>query len=254
LLLVISGCALTPPIPGGPLRSGTYTAAQTTWAYAYGPARASQGGQQISGNGQMIGRGDPIGSAVPVSVGIRQALTTHAELAADYGFLNSGVELRAGTAAAESRWPGAISLQARSSQLAVGVSDNHPGPTYELRLRLEAYPEWVSAQKRWMFSLGVSHGVFEHSIPGPAAQGGDVPDLDARFVVARRETRLEFGIGFDLQVPRAELRFAVLPWVVLGSGATTAPCQPGCAPIDFSQSWGLSILFSPSLGGDLLAR
>src|SRR3954469_16515859 len=71
---------------------------------------------------------------------------------------------------------------------------------------------------------------------------------------AAPETRLEFEIGFDLQVPRAELRFAVLPWVVLGSGATTAPCSPGCGPIELSQTWGLSVLFSPSLGADFFTR
>jgi hypothetical protein len=253
-LLGIGGCALTPPIPGGPLRPGTYTAAQVAWAYAYGPARASERGQQISGNGQMTGRGEPIGSVVPVVIGIRQALAKHVELAADYGFLNSGVELRAGTGAEESRWPAAISLQARSSRLAIGVSDNNPGPTYEVRLRFEVYPEVVSAEKHLMLSLGVSHGVFEHSIAGPEEQGGDVPDLEARFVAARPETRLEFGVGFDLQVRHAELRFAALPWVVLGSGGVTAPCLPGCGPIDFSQAWGLSILFSPSLGGDVFAH
>jgi hypothetical protein len=107
---------------------------------------------------------------------------------------------------------------------------------------------------RLILSGGVSYGLFEHSIAGPSVEGGDVPDLDARFVTTRPETRLELAIGFDLRGPNGALRVAIAPWFLLHAGAPRDRCGSACDPIDFSQSWGVSFLISPSLGGDLISR
>jgi hypothetical protein len=257
LMMACGGCTLTAPIPGGPLRPDNFTTVQTTWAYAYGPAKGSQNGDTVSGNGQTVGRGGDLGAVVPISLGLRQSLRSSLELAGDIGWLSSGIEVRAGTPGGTGPWPFAISAGFRSSVLSIGIDENNPPPTYEGRVRFELYPRLRADRDggTWlMLSAGVSYGLFEHSIEGPA-QDGDVPDFAAHFVIARPEARLELSIGVDYRVRSAEVRFAIAPWILLDAGAPTDRCGSGCPPIDsFSQSWGVSFLFSPSLGGDLISR
>jgi hypothetical protein len=180
-------------------------------------------------------------------------------MSGDFGWLDSGLELRVGTPGDSGRWPWTIGASFRSSAVAIGVPDNTPGPTYQGRLWFEIDPllatVWpTQGPFRLMLAAGVSGGVFEHSIEGPVFSGGDVPDLDARLVITRPEARLELAIRFDLRRANADLRFAIAPWILLGAGASMDRCGAACGPVDFSQSWGISFLFSPSVCGDLIAR
>lgn len=248
---------MTAPVPGGPLRPNTFSEVQTTWAYAYGPARGTKSGRSVTGNGQNVGIGGPLGAIVPINLGLRQSLTGTLEASANVGWVGSGVELRAGTPGGEGPWPFAVSAGLQSSRLAIGVLQSDPGPTYEGRLRLEVYPEVTRGPRmttRLILSAGASYGLFEHSIAGPPSEGGDVPDLDADFVTTRPETRLELAIGLDLRGVNGALRVAIAPWFLVYAGAPRDRCGSFCGPIDLSQSWGVSFLISPSFGGDLISR
>ena len=259
LIGTTSGCTLTAPVPGGPLRPETFTAGQTTWAYAYGSARGSSRGTTVTGNGETVGRGGDLGASIPISVGLRQALGSSVEMSGDVGWLESGLELRVGTPGGRGRWPWTVGAGVRSAAVAIGISDNNPGPTYQGRLRFEIDPLLTTVGPtegplRLMLAAGISSGVFEHSIEGPESAGGDVPDFDARFVTTRPEARLELAVGVALRLANADFRFAIAPWILLGAGAPANRCGAACAPVDFSQSWGVSFLLSPSVGGDLIAR
>lgn len=267
--LAVAGCALTAPVPGGPVRANTVTQLQPSWALAYGRASASLGGARVSGNAQTFGGPLPWGAPIPIRLGVRQALGSEVEASGDVGWVDSGLELRAGSP--EQSWavPMAISAGIRSSIFTIPSSSSgtvgfalNQG-TFERRLRLEAYPE-VSMGRlgmvRWLLAAGVSWGDFAHDLvigagheAGPGITAGPVGVL-----VVRPETRLELAIGIYRRGTRGAATFALAPWILLDSGAPTkaqcVACDPTGPVTDFSQTWGVALIVSPALAGDLIAR
>jgi hypothetical protein len=245
------GCAITATAPGGPLRSGSYTSLEpATWAVAYGPASATVDGARLSGNGETWGPGPhPEDFAfLPIRFGVRQSLGSKVEASADLGTLDSGVEVRVGTRGGDGRLPLAVTAGLRSSAVAL----NAERPTTSARLRLEAFPRIShrgDSTLHWMLSVGASYGTFAHAIAGPGEIGGDVPDLDPAFDVVRPEARLELGVGIDLQAPNGGFTVALAPWILLHADTSCPYCG---GAYDFSQRWGVALLLTPSLGGDLI--
>jgi hypothetical protein len=268
--LAIAGCALTAPVPGGPVRANTVTQLQPSWALAYGRASARIGEARVRGNGQTFGGPIPWGAPIPIRLGVRQALGSVVEASGDLGWVDSGVELRAGSPEGSWAIPMAISAGIRSSSVLTiprsesgGVGIDLDQGTYERRLRLEAYPE-VSMGRlgavRLLLSAGVSWGAFAHDLViGPAEQAGPGITIGpVGVLVVRPETRLELAIGIYRRGERGVAAFALAPWILLDSGSPTRARCVDCAatgPVtDFSQTWGVALIVSPALAGDLVAR
>lgn len=247
------GCAITATAPGGPLRPGTYTGLEpATWAVAYGPASATVNGTRLTGSGQTWGPGPhPEAFAfLPIRFGVRQSLGGLVEASGDVGTLDSGVEVRVGTPGGDGRLPFAVTAGLRSSAIAL----NGERSTTNARLRFEAFPvlsHRSDSTLHWMLSAGLSYGTFAHAIAGPEETGGDVPDVDPDFSVVRPEARLELGVGIDLQAPNGGFTVALAPWILLHADTSCPYCG---GAYDFSQRWGVALLLTPSLGGDLIAR
>ncbi len=122
--VALGGCTLAAPVPGGPLRPGTYTQVQPTWSVGYGPASAGVDGMKVSGSGQAVGQGLDL-PFLPITVGVRQALGSAFEVSADAGWLDSGAEIRAGRPVGAV--PLAVSAGVRSSYFALVHQQD---PTY----------------------------------------------------------------------------------------------------------------------------
>jgi hypothetical protein len=267
--LAIAGCALTAPVPAGPVRANTVTQLQPSWALAYGRASANLGGARVSGNGQTFGGPLPWGAPLPIRLGLRQAFGSVVEASGDLSWVDSGLELRAGSP--EGSWliPVAISAGIRNSSILTIPSSNSGGiaialnqGTYERRLRVEAYPEMSMGRLgavRLLLSAGVSWGAFVHDLNvGPTyAAGPSITIGPGGVTVVRPETRLELTVGIYKRGTRGSATVALAPWILLDSGAPTKAECVGCAQSgsvsDFSQSWGVSLIVSPALAGDLIA-
>ncbi len=258
--LAVAGCALTGAAPGGPLHAGTTTQVQPSWAFAYGPASANVGGTHITGNAQNGGGPSTQGLPLPLRIGVRQSLGGAVEASADLGWLDSGVELRAGTPGGTGAFPIAIAAGVRRGGFAFDVGEK----TFEGHARFEIYPDLSGAHDgslRLALSAGVGAGSFAHSLALPESYRamGDAPNVDPfGAIVVRPEVRLELGIGIHRRGPGRALEITLLPWVVLDSGAPTEAICSGCgsapAITDFSQSWGLSLVVTPTVFGDFIGR
>jgi hypothetical protein len=69
--------------------------------------------------------------------------------------------------------------------------------------------------------------------------------------VLRDETRLEAMIGVNVQVRRFSFVAALAPWFLLRSGETTFQTA---GTSDFSQSWGVALVLTPTVGADPIGR
>ncbi len=259
--LAITGCALTGAAPGGPLRARTTTQIQPSWALAYGPASATVGGARVTGNAESYGGTKAEAIPLPMRLGLRQSLGSAVEVGGDVGWLDSGVELRAGPPGGAGAYPIAIAAGVRRGPFPFDVGEK----TLSGHARFEIYPDLSAAHDgslRLALSAGVGFGSFAHSLTLPDSYrftDGDAPDFDAfGAIVVRPETRLELGIGIHRRAPGGALEITLLPWVVLDSGApsklTCSRCNNNLAVTDYSQSWGLSLLFTPTAFADIIGR
>ena len=258
LALLEAGCfAFTPAGPVGPLRPGSTTQAEMAFGFAYGPATATVAGMAVKGNGQAQaagGDGAQFPDPLPVRLGVRQALGDELEASADLGVVDSGLRFRVGVPGASS----AIALELRDGQISAS-----PHASYQASLSIEAYPDITPADahppRRLILSLGIAGGVFEHqlSLPYSFDPDYDLPFGGPRMTVLRPELRLQTAVGIYLGGTSNGLSIVVAPWFLLGADApTSATCQ-GCNPIlgaptfsleSYSQSWGASLIITPSIG------
>jgi hypothetical protein len=257
--VLVGGCALTTPAPGGPMRSGVYSQLQPTWAIAYGPASATVDGVPVSGAAQTrhFGGGglDPLPNPVPLTLGVRQAWGAHVEGSVDVGWVNSGVGLRLALPRIGDAEPLVISAGARS-----GLFSVDPDDSYEGRLSLEAYPVLSGSgthSLRLLLSAGVTTGAFVHELLLPASYGSrsDAPSGSPVARVLRPELRLQTSVGVFLMRERFGLAVSLSPWILLRAEEPTSATCEGCdAPhvvANFAQTWGVSLSIAPSFGSDL---
>lgn len=255
------GCAITSPAPGGPLRQGAYLRVQPTWAVSYAPGDAvvtppqgvSAKAGPVSGNTQSFG-GDPtltaVGTVIPISLGLRQSVGRFADVGADLGWLDSGVEVRVGPSDATAALPFVVSASARSSRLALLKLDEQ---TYQGRLRFEAYPrieELPFLSRRAIVGGGVSFGTFLHDLGVPAIPDPNPPEIGGgppHVMLTRPEVRLEGVFGYERHDDRFGLMVAVAPWIVAAHGAVSSR---DWIVSSFSQDVGVTLLVSFTFGGD----
>lgn len=257
--LSVSGCALTGTTPGGPLHAGTTTQVQTSWAFAYGPASATVLGQHVTGNAESYGGTQTEVAPIPMRIGLRQSLGSAVEASADASWLDSGVEVRAGTPGGTGACPFAIAAGVRASGHPSDIGEK----TFSKHIRLEVYPDLSKAHDgslRLVLSAGVGAGSFAHSLDLPVdfrERAGESEFSDPTVGnVVRPETRLELGIGVHHTLRGSSYQMVVLPWIVLDNGAPTKAYCPGCgngvAVTDYAQSWGVSLMFTPTAFADII--
>lgn len=251
-----AGCALTAPAPGGPLHPATYTQIQPSFGIAYGPASADLNGVRVTGDGQskiVTSPIDPFPNPVPVTVGVRQQLGSVFEVSADVGWVDSGVQVRMRVPSSTSA-PIVLSAGARTGKVSAFGDD-----TYQGAMAVEIYPQISPTRHpalRLVLSLGLAAGSFEHQIllPSSYAEMSAGPGLmDSPVVsVIRREVRLDGAIGVTREREHSGFTLALVPWVLLAAAEPSSMgCQACNAPetvTNFSQTWGLALLFVPSIG------
>ncbi len=257
LALFGQGClAFTSAGPVGPLRSGNTTQLETAFGFAYGPATATVGGVAVKGNGQAQAAGGStaqIPDPAPVRVGVRQSMGDGFEASADLGLVDSGLRLRVGLSNGPSA-PSDLAIELRDGQISA-----FPHASYQASLAYEIYPDITPAntyaQRRMIFSLGISGGTFQHqlSLPYSFEPDYDLPFGGPSMTVLRPELRVETAIGIYLGGEGSGgLSIAVAPWVLVSAGTPTSftcnTCSTNPALTSFSESWGASLIITPSYG------
>lgn len=173
----------------------------------------------------------------------RLAPVSWADIGADIGWLDGGVDVRFGVPAAPGRfWVGSLALGVRSGQ---------PGPfkqtrgTHSYWARLEGYPllhESKNESHRAVVALGLNGGVFFHHVPDGSSDRGAFNEFATN--VFREELRVETALGYFLNPSTsARLLLAMEPyWVFKGNDGSGGP--PGSS---FEQSWGMVFVLSGSI-------
>lgn len=211
------------------------------WSVAVGKARLARPGRPTTkGTGDFYGLNFPI---PPRRLEGRLAPVSWADLGADIGWLDGGVDVRFGVPAAAGRF--------FAGNLALGMRSGGPGPvrrtkgTHSFWGRVEAYPlvrEASDGSQRAVVALGLNGGVFYHQVSDAGDQSGDGFDFDATPIL-RRELRLEAAFGYFVKPPTtAALLFAVEPyWVVHGNDGSGGPVDT-----TYHEAWGVVFVLSGS--------
>jgi hypothetical protein len=270
LALVGEGCAaFTSAGPVGPLRTGNTTQLEAAWGFAYGPATATVGGATgvkpatVKGNGEMQAAGGDntsLPNPLPVRIGIRQAMANNLEGSADVGLVDSGIRLRVALTNGQSA-PSVLAFEVRSGEVSA-----FPVASYQGSLAFEIYPNVTPAnthlQRRQILSVGIAGGVFQHQLALPYSfdEGDDIGLVGPSMTVLRPELRLQTAVGLYLGGGSGGFSVVVAPWVLLTAGTPTSFTCNRCSTIpglslfpnptltSFSQSWGASLIITPSLG------
>jgi len=245
LILVCSGvgCAAAPPGPRGPLTEAGARFA-VDWSVAAGDARLERPGKPtIKSSADYYGVNFPL---PPRRLEARLAPVSWADIGADIGWLDGGVDVRFGVPSARGRfWAGNVAFGMRSGQ---------PGPiaptksTYSYWARLEAYPlvhersdeRGVRESHRAVLALGLDGGLFSHQLSAPGEPGGDVGGGSySALQIRRRELRVEGAVGYFLE-PRgaAAVLLGLEPYWVADADAVAAG--------PYHQTWGVVLVISAS--------
>jgi hypothetical protein len=259
LALPGAGCfAFTPAGPVGPLRPGNTTQMEIAWGLAYGPATATVGNVAVKGNGQAQAAGgdtSQIPDPLPVRVGVRQSLGDGFEASVDIGVVDSGLRLRVGLPSGPLA-PSDLAIELRDGQVSAS-----PKASYQGSFVFEIYPTFTpddpASSRRLILSLGIVGGVFEHqlSLPFSFEPDFDLPLGGPSMTVLRPELRLQTAVGAYLGgggSGSGGVSIAVAPWILLGARTPTSftcnSCTSNPALASFSQTWGASLIITPSIG------
>lgn len=226
----ILGCALVPGMPAGPL-GGRGLRAGVTYAYAYAPASAettapSGAPVTLRGNSEMF-RGS-LPTFVPLRAMVRANPTSFLDVGADIGWMDAGLQLRAGPLDRQRRLPWGIELEWRTGQPTF-FDDALARRARAYRARVEVYP-----------ALGRL---------GHLDAFGVLKPIPAGLEVSRDETRLEASLGAHGYGKPLAITIAVQPWLGLHQGAVRGASCGGCS-LEFQSldvDWGLGVLAGGSL-------
>ncbi len=254
--ILAGGCALTTPAPVGPIRPGTTPQIQASWAVAYGRANATVDGAPLAGNGQeqVLGRSkvvDPLPNPLPLTLGVRQALNGTLDAGVDFGWVDSGLDLRTDLSAVGDSMPIVLCAGLRSGAISYFAKN-----TYDGRLTLELYPDLSRARDRsfrLIFSVGVAAGVFAHEMILPEGYQGasDAPTGPPVARIQRREVRFQTSIGTYWHGTNRGVSLTISPWFLLRASDPTSTSCKECdghpAISNFSQTWGVALIVAPTL-------
>src|SRR5690349_7414817 len=157
----LAGCALVTGAPAGPI-AGPGVRVGGAYAFAYTPATAQT--LQPSGepytlrrNGDMYWGLVPL---VPLRAMLRASPWTFVDVGADMGWMDLGLQLRAGDLDARRRWPWGIELEWRTGQRSF-FNDQVAERVRIYQARAELYPQlgsWIGSMTYGVLSAGVSTG------------------------------------------------------------------------------------------------
>lgn len=248
-----TGCALIPGAPAGPLSTrGIRVGA--TYAYAYAPASAetvqpSGAPYTLRGNSEMFRGPVPF---LPLRAMVRANPTSFLDVGADIGWMDAGLQLRAGPLDKRNDLPWGVELEWRTGQNSFfNYESAQSARVY--RARFEMYPAFGNLGTLDAFgvvTLGVSTGTRPHymAVPAPfdTIQEGPIPpSLD----VSRSETRLEMSLGVHGRGKPVAFTVALQPWLGLHQGAVRDASCSGCS-LEFRSldvDWGLGVIAGGSL-------
>jgi hypothetical protein len=244
--LLSAGCAAAPPGPRGPLSEAGVQFA-LDWSVAVASARYSRTPDQ----GNTGSSSDYYGVNLPLPprrLEARLAPVSWADIGADLGWIDGGVDVRFGVPAAAGRF--------FAGNVALGLRSGKAGPvqrtkqTHSYWARVEAYPllrETRNDSHRALVALGLNSGVFYHEVPitpfaDDQADAGGFTDYSTR--IYREEVRLEAALGYFLKPSgAASLLLGVEPyWVVRGNDGSGGPAGSW-----FTQGWGLVFVLNASM-------
>jgi len=213
--------------PGGPLQ-GTSLQGELLGAISYAPGTVTEqftNGTTRKTQGAGIAGGPSIGR-----FGGRVGVTDWFEMAGDYSWADSGLELRGGAP----EWtplPYAVSFSYRTGKGGtLGGHDDHR----EFLVRGEVYPRlWLSNKSR------------THLIASLGASTGDrvqtLYDDPAEFWMMREETRLDGALGVEVRNKVSVLAVVALPYLVLDHGPTYD--LDGVSELDLDRVFGFAVFF-----------
>lgn len=251
-LIGAPGCALVPSVPAGPI-GGPSVRLGATGAFAYAPAKA----QTVHGAGEpytlrsnsaMFGGLLPF---FPIRAMLRAAPATFLDVGADVGWMDAGLQLRAGWLDARRKLPLGLELEWRTGEGAI-FNDELVHQTRIYRARGELYPklgQWAAMDMFAVFTLGISTGTMFHFMFVPAAfdQSFEGP-THVGLGAVRPETRLEVSLGVHGKGRWNAFTVALMPWLALYEGRVTRATCDLC-PLELrelSSPWGVSIVASGS--------
>jgi hypothetical protein len=243
---------MLPGIPVGPI-AGPGGRVGLTYAYAYAPTEAKtlvgSTAVPVQGNSAMHLGFLPL---LP-RLSARGSLGTGFDGGADYSPLDVGVQLRAGALGLSQAAPWGVEGEWRTGASSL-FHDQRFRARRQYRVRFEAYPRlaFVSSGlvgSKLVFgvtSLGISTGtqalsLMPNRLPPELDNGSKEWVLE--LPVNRNETRLEGALGLHLRGGDRAFTFALMPWIVVGSGPPDV-CHNCSAPVVFVNSaWGLGFVF-----------
>ena len=220
----------------------------TDWSIALSHARLERDGQS-----DLEGTSDHYWSNLalpPRRVELRVSPVSWADLGADIGWLDGGVDVRVGVPAQRGVfWAG---------NLALGMRSGEAGPfkdtkrTYSYWARTELYPllnesgGTLQKSRRAVFSLGLDVGAFYHQLDRPANALEENEDgLGFHAVqLIRDEIRVEAAAGIVLLNERASVLIALEPYLAFDLATDSGSCGV-CAR--YHQSTGIALVVDVAL-------
>lgn len=258
----LPGCALAPGVPAGPIAApGVHAHINYTYAYAPSTIRTLQpSGEPYTLHENAAMYGSPYPSPLtPSHVGLRVARSRSLDFGFDLGWLETGVQLRAGELDAARPLPWGVELEWRSgltSAVAWFADDHELGPAWQrnlLRLRGELYPALPLGHSAsglpsafGVLTLGASLGrelASIASVPRPfntVEEGPFGPSL----IGLRWETKLEASFGLQLRTSGDHrYTFVLMPWLTLYQGRLSNRECDGCSLqlLDVASGGGLAL-------------
>lgn len=249
------GCALTPGVPAGPLAARGVRVG-VTYAYAYAPATAqttdpSGAPYTLRGNSEMF-RG-PVPSFLPLRAMVRANPTSFLDLGADIGWMDAGLQLRAGPLDRRNRLPWGVELEWRTGQETF-FNSAQARRARAYRARFEMYPALGTfgyLEAFGVLTLGVSTGTRLHWLGGipPRFDTTIEGPIPAGLEASRTDTRLEASLGAHARGKPLAITVALQPWLSLHQGALRGAECDGCSLLlqSLDVDWGLGLVASGSL-------
>jgi hypothetical protein len=245
---VTTGCALVTGVPAGPI-AGPGARVGGAYAFAYAPATAQT--VQPSGEPYTLRRNSAMYWGLvplwPLRAMLRLSPGTFMDVGADIGWMDLGLQLRAGQLDARRQWPWGIELEWRTGQRSL-FQDDVPRSVRIYQARAELYPRlgsWIGRDTFGVLTAGVSTGTRAHSMfpPGEFDVTMEGPG-GAGFLVARHETRLELSAGAQARDQRAAISVALQPWIALHPGRVLQSACDGCtlSLSSLDAGWGVALV------------
>jgi hypothetical protein len=220
----------------------------TDWSIALSHARLER-----EGGSDLEGTSDHYWSNLalpPRRIELRVSPVSFADVGADIGWLDGGLDLRIGVPARRGElWAG---------NLAFGVRSGEAGPfkdtkrTYSYWARTELYPLLnesggaLQKSRRAVLSLGLNVGAFYHQLDRPASASEEDEDgLGFHAVqLIRDELRVEAAAGVVLLNERASVLIALEPYLAFDLETDSDSCGV-CAR--YHQRTGIALVFDVAL-------